>query len=157
MTKSNLNINKDFIVRESVAVNLAAGLFLVLVFMISMAVADFGWGHFLQGAVLLLLPGAFYLARAKRKAIIMRINKTGLYYSGRLFTSWTNFLGARVTQEEIVGSIQDNFILIVRHYNEHSTECSVKIPLNNTQDKAEEEIIEAINFYYSSTLPAGKQ
>ena len=66
-------------------------------------------------------------------------------------------MDAHVSQEEIIGSIKDNFVLIIRYYQLESLELyMIKIRLSNTQDKADAEIIEAIQFYHThSRTPAG--
>ena len=150
-----LNANEDFLVKESMAVNYVAGIFLLAVFVISFAVGDYGWGPFLSATAILLIPAAFYLARAGRNAIIIRINKTGFFYAGTLVTNWKNYVDAVISQDEIVGSIQDNFALLIRYYGDEELIYTMKIPLSNTQDKAEEEIIEAIAFYYEASNLSG--
>ena len=150
MNESKLNADADFIVKESKATNYAVGIVLVAVLFISLSVGDFGWGNYLDGLLLLLIPGAFYLARAKRNPTIIKINKSGFYYAGKLITDWEHFYSAVLSQDdEQVGSIKDDFILILKYYSLNNDRMyKMTIPLTNTQDKAEEEIMSAIDFYY---------
>ena len=79
--------------------------------------------------------------------MIILINKNGIYHYNKLITSWFNFVKANVTQEEKVMAISDNFILLIEHRNGQSKLVIDKIPLTNTQDKSEEEIIAAIKYF----------
>ena len=151
MNESQLKADSDFIVKESRATNYVVGIVMVLVLFISLFIGDFGWGNYLDGLWLLLIPGAFFLARAKRNPTIIKINKSGFYYAGKKITDWEHFHSAVLSQDEKVGSIQDLFILVLEYYSlDNQTMYKTTIPLTNTQDKAEEEIVSAIDFYYKT-------
>ncbi|MDQ3683185.1 MAG: hypothetical protein M3352_08955 [Bacteroidota bacterium] len=144
MSQAKLNVEEDFLVKESVTFNYVAGIILLTVFIVSMAAGDYGWANYLSALAILLIPGAFFIARARRNTTSIKINKHGFYFAGKLITSWENFFDAVLSQEEKLGSIQDNFIILIRYYGSDKTVLySLKIPLSNTQDKAEEEIINA--------------
>jgi hypothetical protein len=82
----------------------------------------------------------------------MKINKSGIYYAGQLVTSWSLYYDAVVQDDSDVGSFKDNFVLNLRYYSaNYSLLYTRSIPLTNTQDKSEEEIIEAIRFYYAAS------
>jgi hypothetical protein len=152
MTQQKLNVEQDFLVRESVALNYIAGTILLIVFFASMAVGDYGWGNFLSALGLLVVPAGFYLAKGRRNKTSIKINKTGFYYAGKLVTGWEYFIDAEVTQKKVTGSIKDNVILLFRYYDTPKAFIyNLEIPLSDTQDKAAEEIIEAIDFYYNSS------
>jgi hypothetical protein len=129
------------------------------------------WLHFLSGGVLLLM-GAVFVAdgvfpvvpvlmtfaggiilslRGFARHTIIKINRHGFYHYGKLITNWDHFIDALVTQKEIPGSIQDNFILIIRS-SDGVKLYKDTIPLRNTQDKAEEEIIAAIRYFSKNHL-----
>lgn len=134
-----------------------AGGIMLTVFFVSMLFEDFGWGNYLYALCLFLIPGAIAIAKGRRNAVIMVINKTGFYYAGKQVTDWKLFYDAVVRHELVPGSYNDTFVLDIRFYSPDYTLLYTKsIPLTNNQDKAEEEIIEAINFYYkaSQSLPA---
>jgi hypothetical protein len=81
------------------------------------------------------------------------VQESGFYYAGKLVTGWEYFIDAEVAQKKVTGSIKDNFILLFRHYDiPKAFIYSLEIPLSDTQDKASEEIIEAIDFYYNASM-----
>ena len=153
MSQSQLHIEGDFLVKECKTINFMTGGILLTVFFVSMMFGDFGWSNYLYAMLLFLIPGAIALAKGRRNAIIMVINKTGLYSRGELVTEWNRFYDAVVQDKLNPGSYNDNFVLDIRFY---SADCSLlytkSIPLTNNQDKAEEEIIEAINFFYKTSI-----
>jgi hypothetical protein len=87
----------------------------------------------------------------------MTINPSGFYYYGKLITNWKNFVSAQFVDNvpALSGSssgISDQFFLIMRYYKEGQPACfERKFRLTNTQDKAEEEILAAIKFYYANS------
>jgi len=124
-----------------------------------LSVGDYGWGNYLDGLLFLLIPGAFFIARAKRNPIIIKINKSGFYYIGKKITDWEHFYSAALSQDDKqVGSIEDRFILVLKYYSlDNRGMYKMTIPLTNTQDKAEEEIISAIDFYYKINQTAERE
>lgn len=150
MSQPKLNAESDFLVKESRSTNFIAGGFMIAVFFVSMMFGDFGWDNLLFGVCILLLPGAIAIARGKRNHTIMKINKTGIYYAGQLVTGWGLYYDAAVKEKTEVNSFRDNFVLDLRYYSpNYSLIYTRSIPLTNTHDKSEEEIIEAIRFYYT--------
>jgi hypothetical protein len=151
ISDENFNANGDFHVKESKGCNLAMGIIL-LVLSLLIIFADLSGrltGAFIKVFYLLLIPAVLFIRRGSANQTVMTINKTGFYYGGQLLTSWDNFIDAAVTQEEKLLAIQDNFQLFIKYYKDGSPGYfGRKIPLTNTQDKAEEEIIAAIRFYY---------
>src|SRR5689334_3397640 len=145
MKKPKLNFNDDFVVKESQTINIIAGSALLAVFLISMAING---GGLLNALSLLILPAGFFFAKATRNSPIIIINKEGVFYNNKLVTNWTDYFDTNVSQKEVVGSFQDNFILSIRYFNStRSIVYTETIPLTNTQNKSEEEILEAIDFY----------
>lgn len=148
MGEPNLNAEGDFLVRESIGLNYTVGVLLLLVFAASMAMGDYGWSHYMSALALLLIPAALYLAKGRRNAVSIRINKSGFYCGGKLVTDWVNFFDATITEDAVPGSFQDHFFLFIRYYKASQAGLYArKIRLSNTQDKSEEEIIAAIRFY----------
>jgi hypothetical protein len=97
-----------------------------------------------------LIPALLFFKKAKSKRIYIRINKTGIYQDERLVTRWANFLNAYITQKEKVLSISDNFILVVEYRKDSSDKGFRRtIPLTNTQNKSEEEVQEALQFFWT--------
>jgi hypothetical protein len=151
MSGTNLCLEEDFLVKESKTINYVAGGIMVAVFIASLIIGDYGWSNYLWGLGLFLVPGAVYLAKGNRNTTIIRINKTGFYYREKLVTDWNHFYGAAIRDKTAVGRYRDNFVLELRYYAlDYTKVYTESFPLTNTQDKAEEEIIEAINFYYNA-------
>lgn len=151
MANSNLHIDKDFLVKESKGINFVVGGAMLGVFFICMLSAEMDWYTYILAAGVFLIPGALAIARGRKNEIIIKINKTGFYYGGELVTDWNLFYDAQVTDDLKIASIKDNFILKLRHYSADRNSIYTRdIPLANKQDKAEEEIIEAIRFYYAA-------
>ncbi|MBB1286948.1 hypothetical protein HRH25_21375 [Flavisolibacter sp. BT320] len=144
---------EDFIVRESKKMRLIIGLFL-LGFAVMM-LQDYVWM-----AIVAAIPGIASVVASTRDQVIMKINKTGFYYYGKLLTDWNNFVSAEFMDEMPVltsgsAGLSDKFSLYIKYYKTDQPGCfGRKIPLTNTQDKSEEEIIAAVRFYYrNSAIP----
>jgi len=148
MEPSTLDIEQDFLVQESKSINNMAGFALLCVFLASMSFGDYGLYSYLMSIFLFLIPGVIFLAKAQRPSLIIKINKSGFFYAGRFITGWDLFYDATVHDKMITGSYKDNFVLAFRYYApDYSLIYTLSVPLTNTQDKSEEEIIEAINFF----------
>jgi hypothetical protein len=152
MNQTNLDAEGNFLVKESKSTNYIVGALLLAVFFISLSFGDYGWSNFLFGICIFLVPGTVAIARARRNSVIMKINATGFYYYGKLIAPRNLFKDAEVQDKTPVASYKDNFQLYFRYY---SADCSLIytriIPLTDTQDKADEEIMEAIWFYYDAS------
>ncbi|HJW16521.1 MAG TPA: hypothetical protein VJ499_05355 [Flavisolibacter sp.] len=148
MAEPTLNIEQDFLVKDSKITNYIIGGALLAVFVVSMSYGDYGWSNYLIAICMFLIPGAVAIAKGQQNTIIIRINKTGFFYAGKLITEWKLFYDATVQDKMATGSYRDNFVLALRYYSaDHSLIYTQNIPLTNTQDRSEEEIIEAINFF----------
>lgn len=109
---------------------------------------DGSLGYLLVG-ITFLLPGVlcFWRASAANRAI-MQIDETGFSYYGRRLTTWDEFEKAWYMQEALGDSIADKFVLMLRYRKADGRVYQRRLPLTNTQDKAEEEIIAAIRRFY---------
>lgn len=98
-----------------------------------------------------LIPAHLFFRKARSKRIYIRINKTGIYQDEKLVTSWANFINAYIDQKvkKNFFSIQDNFILVVE-YKKDGKGFRHKIPLTNTQNKSEEDVLAAVNFFWKA-------
>jgi hypothetical protein len=144
-----IDSNSDFVVKENGGVFLVLGLLFLAMFIYSVIyyVEPQVKFHF-EITYLTLVPAIYFIQKAfTKKTVIIRINKKGIFYYNKLITSWTNFVKAHVTQEEKVLAISDNFVLLLEFRNAQGKIITEKIPLTNTQDKSEEEIIAAIRFF----------
>ena len=154
ISDDKFNADEDFHVRESKGCNLSMGIILLIV-SIFIIVADvtgnLGGSVFVKVFYFLLIPAVMFIRRGAANQTIMTINRNGIIYAGKLLTTWDNFIDVKLIQEERMMAIQDNFQLFIKYYKDGSPGYfGRKIPLTNTQDKAEEEIIAAIKFYYKN-------
>lgn len=97
------------------------------------------------------IPGFFCLRQAKSKRVYIRVNKDGIFKDERKVTGWADFLKAYITQDpnKRVTSIADKFQLVVEYRSPDNSGQGIRkrIPLTNTQNKSEEDIMEAIRFF----------
>ena len=148
-----LTDNSNFTLKESKRLNFIAGVILLILAALVLyhIITDY---HFDQVVIykklllLSLLPAIFFLLRGFKNTVLLTINKTGIYRCGDLLTTWDNFISAHITQDQITGSIKDNFVLYIDFYiDEQAGYFRRKIKLPNTSDKSEEEILEAIRYF----------
>jgi len=154
MGKKPLSKDSEFVVGEEKLLNYILA---------SLCFALFGYGvvdaarrHFVnidyQSFVFALALGPAYLffRKARSNRVFVRVNHKGIFREGQLVTGWSNLLKAYIAQEEkkTFFNIQDNFILVLE-YKKDGQGFRKKIPLTNTQNKSEEEVLEAVNFFWN--------
>jgi len=153
MGRSRLTINSEFIVGEAKVLNFVLA---------TLCLALFGYGvvdairrNFInidyQSYVfaVMLIPAFLFIRKAQSKRIYIRVNKTGIYQDEKLLTRWPDLINAYVDQKEKKGfiEIRDNFLLVVE-YKKNNQGIRHKIPLTNTQNKSEEEVLAAVKFFW---------
>ncbi|OSZ79874.1 hypothetical protein CAP36_01000 [Chitinophagaceae bacterium IBVUCB2] len=155
MAKKQLTTDGQFIVGEN------KGLDYVLAFL---CLALFSYGlidaiqqrftNFSASSFVFLIAfvaAVLFFRKGNSKRIYIRINNTGIYQDEKLVTDWSNFLNAFLTQKEKkrIFEIQDNFLMVVE-FRKEGTNLGIrkKIPLTNTQNKSEEEVLEAVKFFW---------
>ncbi len=153
MPANQLAESSTFTVRESALTNFIIGGFLLILAVLSFFAdpheAFYGMKIYYRSILIMLIPAILFLVHGFVHKIIFTIDANGIYQYGVLITHWKNFVSANITQKEITGSIQDNFILVIDYYNaEEQCYHERTITLTDTQTKSEEEIIDAINFFY---------
>lgn len=150
MSKKPLTKETQFIVGEEKILNfILAGLFLLL-FIYGLADAirknfsnlDYSSMVFVIGLSLSFL----FFNKGRSKRVFIRVNNKGIYQDEKLVTGWADIIKASITQDQKVFSVKDNFILLVE-YKKDKTGFRRKIPLGNTQNKSEEEVLAAIKFF----------
>jgi hypothetical protein len=155
MAKAPLSKDSEFVVGEEKILNyiLASLCFALFIY----GLIDALKRHFIhvdyQSFVfaLALLPAFLFFRKARSNSVYIRINKKGIYYHEQLVTSWSGLIKAYITQKEKTGivNIQDNFLLVLEFTKDGiKTGLRRKIPLTNTQNKSEEEIMEAVKFFW---------
>ena len=156
MGKIPLSKDSEFIVGEEKVLNyiLASLCFALFLY----GVIDAARRHFInidyQSFVfgLVLIPAYLFFRKARSSRVYIRVNRTGIYQDEKLVTGWSNLLKAYIDQEtkKAFFNIQDNFILVVEYRKEGFTQgFRHKITLTNTQNKSEEEVLAAVNFFWN--------
>lgn len=154
MAKNPLVKDSEFVVREDKVLDyiLASLFFAVFLYgLIDAILKHFTSLNYLSYVFMILLaPAILFFAKARNKRIYIRINKKGIYQDEELVTGWSNLLNVYVDQKEVkLISIQDNFILVVEYLKDGVEQgFRRKIPLTNTQNKSEEEVLEAVKFFW---------
>ena len=147
MPPKPLTPDSDFLVKDDKVLNfLVAGLCFLF-----FAISVIGFtGNYLDyfSIPFFLGPAILFFVKGMKNRIIIAVNKKGIFYQGKMVTNWTNFYNAHIKEEEKLGRISDNFILIVKCYSEAKGDyADRKIKLTNTQSQSEEAIIEAIKYF----------
>ena len=153
MAKKALTRDSEFTVGEEKILNYILALFFLGLFVYGLA--DAAKRNFknidYQSYVfaLAIAPAIFCFRKAHSKRVYIRVNKSGIYQGGKLVTNWSNFLRAYLAQKEKTGffNIKDNFLLVVEYKRDHKG-FRHRIPLTNTQNKSEEDVLAAVNFFY---------
>jgi hypothetical protein len=153
MAKIPLTKDSEFVVGEEKVLNfILAALFfgLFLYGAIDAIVRRFTNLDYLSFVFMIALaPAIIFFAKGRNKKVYIRVNKTGIYQDEQLVTGWPNFLNAYITEKEKTLSIQDNFYLVVEHLKAGSEKgFRRKMKLTNTQNKSEEDVVEAIKFFW---------
>ena len=95
-----------------------------------------------------IIPAVIFFKKAFINDSVIKIDKTGFYYKNKFITDWKHFKGATLKQKEVPGSIKDNFIVLLEYYKQDLSGYFIKeISLTNTQNKSEEEIMDAIKYF----------
>lgn len=140
----------DFIVRNSVVVlAITAIVFLAMIACVFEYNTDLGrWGYVIVAA---LVPLIAFFIRKKNQTKVITINRNGIHSYGRLVTDWKHFKSAKTDQLPLgVGDPRDKVVLIVYFYNDKRDKLfEQKIRLYNTLNKSEEQILAAIETFYS--------
>lgn len=97
--------------------------------------------------LVVLVPALSFTIKGLQNKVAITINKEGIYYYKKFITNWQNLAEAYITQDEITGSIHDNFVLMVKYLVPGDGYYVLKMKLTNTQDKSEEEVMAAIQFF----------
>ena len=98
-----------------------------------------------------IIPVVMILLKLRKGTIYIRINNKGIYKNERLVTPWSGLLNVTLTQEEKKGiyDLGDKFVLLLQYSKPGETKPSLrKIPLTNTQNKSEEEVLAAVKWFW---------
>lgn len=153
MGKTILTKESEFIVGEEKVLNyvlafLFLGLFLYgLIDAIARNFKNIDYQSYVL--CLALIPFVYCLRRAKSRRVYIRVNKTGIYQDEKMVTPWSGFINAHLTQKEKtkIINLQDNFLLVVE-YKKEGKGVRRPIALTNTQNKSEEDVLQAVRFFW---------
>jgi hypothetical protein len=158
MPDNELTKDADFKVGEAVFLDLGIGFFFFFLFFYAILndhVDSYSISQknvFSKSLYITLIPAVIFTLKGFLNRISIRINKSGIYYYSKLVTNWNNFISAEIVQEEIVGSTQDNFVLLIEYSkDDEKGYFQRKIALTNTQNKSEEEVLAAISFFFDNS------
>ena len=156
MGKTPLSKDSEFVVREEKVLNFILASLCLALFLYGLI--DAARRHFTkidyQSFVfaLALLPAFLFFKKARSSRVYIRINKNGIYQDEKLITHWPGLMKAYIAQKEKKGffNIQDNFLLVVEYKKDAANQgFRHKIPLTNTQNKSEEEVLDAVKFFWN--------
>ncbi len=161
MAKISLNSNNEFIVGEAKVLNYVMAFFFLGLFLYGLIDAiqrnfkNIDYQSYVFA--LALIPAVYCFRRAHSNRVYIRVNKKGIFQSGKLITDWPHFLSAFIDQKDKKGffNIQDNFILVVE-YKKDNKGHRHKIPLTNTQNKSEEEVLGAVILFWKQYRSSGR-
>lgn len=159
MAKTQLTKESQFIVGENKGLDYVLAFLCLLLFIYGLADAIRLEFKNINASTFVFLIALFaaivFFKKGKSKRVYIRINAKGIYQDEKLVTSWSNFLNAYINQAEKLITVQDNFQLVVE-FRKEGTDQGIrrKIPLTNTQNKSEEEVLEAIKFYWTNFTKA---
>ena len=155
MRKAPLSKESEFVVGEEKILNYILAFLCFALFLYG--VIDAVRRHFInidyQSFIfaLALIPAFLFFRKARSNRVYIRVNKKGIYYHEKLVTGWPGLLKVSLAQKDkhYLINLQDNFLLVVEYRKEGSKEgLRRKIPLTNTQNKSEEDVLEAVNFFW---------
>ena len=154
MRKTPLTKDSEFVVGEAKVLNYFMAAFFLALFLYG--IIDAIRRHFInidyQSYIfaIAIAPAIYRFRRAQSKRVYIRVNKTGIYQDEKLLTNWSNFLNAYIDEKEKKGffNIKDNFLLVLECRKADKQGIRLKIPLTNTQNKSEEEVLKAVQFFW---------
>ena len=104
-------------------------------------------------AILSFIAGAIAaFKRGQSKKVVFKIDATGIFYFDKCVTNWSNYKGSYYKREiGGVSGISEETFLSIEYYKEGESGFFIKrIKLGN-EDKDENDIIDAIEFYYNAS------
>ena len=160
INKPKLEKDGSFAVKESAFINsiIAAVAFAVFFYALYLVIkAPEGQDLFLDGFMLVaIIPAVMFTMKARSGTVYIRVDENGIFVNRQLLTSWQTFRNASFGQKEKVMSIQDNFVLRVTYHVTGKGNFVREVPLTNTQNKSEEEVIAAIKYFYHKYQQGGQ-
>jgi hypothetical protein len=152
--KLQLEEDGSFVVKEFVALDICVA----LVFYIIFFVALHNISHeritsitpYLPLLVFLLGCAAAYTFKAFSKRKYIQVNSKGIWINSFFVTDWDNFVSARYKELKFAtrNSYVYKYVLFLYYYKSNGVGYVRKVPIISTQNRAEEEVIAAIKYFY---------
>ncbi len=150
---ATLNKNTDFVVGEEKALNYVMATLLFALFAYGVYDAarrgfkNIDYQSFIFA--LAIFPAIYCIRRAMANRIYIRINKTGIYEGKKMVTGWADLVKVYLAQDpdKPMYDIRDRFQLVVE-FKKEGKGLRRRIPLTNTQNKSEEDVLAAANFFW---------
>ncbi len=144
----------SFVVRECAWINFLLSFLFFAMFIGTLVTTNLNSNYKLEDYqyiyLLTLIPSILLLINGIKKNKLIEINKVGIFYRGILITVWQNFINAYIIEEEIPGSLKDNFRLMIEYYvPEKGMKYISKLAMSSSQDKSEDQIIAAIKDFHN--------
>lgn len=95
----------------------------------------------------ILAGGITFTRKALSERVYLLINKQGIYQGKTFITNWRNFVSAKYIDKQLTMSIKDNFVLVLTYYKMDGICYKRNIPVINSQNKGEEEVIAAMRYF----------
>ncbi len=152
-----LTKESEFVVGENKLMNYIMGSLFLAIFLYGMADAvsrnfkNIDYQSYIF--TLAIIPVVYCFRRANSKRVYIRINKKGIYKDEKIVTGWSALFKYYLAQEKKKSfyDIRDNFILVVEYRGEDLKKgFRRKISLSNNQNKSEEEVLEAVAFFWAA-------
>jgi hypothetical protein len=148
----DLDINQPYEVKQMPIVHLVTGLLLIIIGLFFFICLFYAYNIV---SILICLTtifgGIINLKKAKSKRISILINTQGIYYYNELLTTWENYICSFAKRELAGNGLSENVYVVVEYYKPNETGYFVrKIKMQDDEDKSENDIIEAIIFYYEN-------
>ena len=147
MQPDALSKNSNFVVKESIAMNL-----IIATVLLCMAITVFAYDTSSSyTGFLFVVPSLFFVIKGLRNKAVMRINSQGIYLYNNLLTNWQFFKTAYLKELPMYeGETEDyRFFLFIQFYKTGETGFfEHRFSITDTQDQSEDDILAAINRFY---------
>ena len=91
----------------------------------------------------------WFFKKSRSNRIFLRLNHTGIYKDEKMVTDWDHLIKAQITQKQgRLFAVTDAFILVIEYTKtEPDKGYRTIVPLTNTQNRSEEDIMAALKHF----------
>lgn len=149
---NSLNKNGNFKTRQLGYINIITGIFFSLCTLFVLIFFKLG---FITVLALLSLTAAAIASfkNGQYQRVVFKIDATGIFYFDKCITKWSNYKRSYYKRE--IGGISgmsESTFLHIEYYKDGASGFFIKTIKLGNEDKDENDIIEAIEFYYDASL-----